>query len=91
MSQGMSCLSGFIRQPKHIVPKRTLKVTLWQHPDKLVDPGFEISFFQPRLKRMDDALQERLINWGYAVCDAALRKYVKQNLPKPVFPYPAGV
>src|SRR5688500_18658091 len=30
-----------------------------------------------RLKRMDDVTQERLINWGYAVCDAAMRKHVE--------------
>lgn len=40
-----------------------------------------------RLKRLDDELQERLINWGYAVCDAALRKHVDPNLRKPAFPY----
>jgi NTE family protein len=44
-----------------------------------------------RLKRMDDTLQERLINWGYAVCDAALRKHVDPALKKPDgFPYPAA-
>jgi NTE family protein len=44
-----------------------------------------------RLKRMDDRLQERLINWGYAVCDAALRRHVDAGLgPKPQFPYPAS-
>jgi NTE family protein len=42
-----------------------------------------------RLKRMDDNLQERLINWGYAVCDAALRKHVDTNIRKGAFPYPA--
>jgi NTE family protein len=43
-----------------------------------------------RLKRMDEALQERLINWGYAVCDAALRKHVDPKIAKPAgFPYPA--
>ena len=36
-----------------------------------------------RLKRMDDDLQERLINWGYAVCDAALRRHVDQTLRSP--------
>jgi NTE family protein len=42
-----------------------------------------------RLKRLDNALQERLINWGYAVCDAALRKHVDTGLSVPVdFPYP---
>ena len=46
-----------------------------------------------RLKRMDDQLQDRLINWGYAVCDAAFRKHVKSELAPPSgFPYPnAGV
>ena len=44
-----------------------------------------------RLKRMNDTLQERLINWGYAVCDAALRKHVDPALKKPDgFPYPAA-
>ncbi|SEI09360.1 patatin-like phospholipase family protein [Tardiphaga sp. OK245] len=42
-----------------------------------------------RLKRLDDLTQDRLINWGYAVCDAALRKQVNPNLKKPDgFPYP---
>lgn len=46
-----------------------------------------------RLKRLDDTIQERLINWGYAVCDAALRAHVDTTLkPKAAFPYPsAGV
>ena len=44
-----------------------------------------------RLKRVDAGLQERLINWGYAVCDAALRKHVDPQLQKPDgFPYPAA-
>ena len=46
-----------------------------------------------RLKRLEDDVQKRLINWGYAVCDAALRKHVKPELNRPAgFPYPeAGV
>jgi len=44
-----------------------------------------------RLARLDDLVQERLINWGYAVCDAALRKHVAPGLPAPGdFPYPAA-
>lgn len=44
-----------------------------------------------RLKRLDDGLQERLINWGYAVCDAALRRhYVPELGPAPAFPYETG-
>jgi NTE family protein len=53
----------------------------------------ELANLPTRLKRMDGALQERLINWGYAVCDAAIRKHVRPDLQKPAdFPYPgAGV
>jgi NTE family protein len=44
-----------------------------------------------RLKAMDSVLQERLINWGYGICDAAMRKWVDPNLPAPpAFPYPAA-
>jgi NTE family protein len=44
-----------------------------------------------RLKKMDSVLQERLINWGYAVTDAAIRKHVTPEAPVPIgFPYPAN-
>jgi NTE family protein len=40
---------------------------------------------------MPDDIQEKLINWGYAACDAALRRHVDPRLPKPAgFPYPAA-
>lgn len=44
-----------------------------------------------RLKAMPADLQERLINWGYAVCDAALRKHWNEDkkiAPPSGFPYP---
>jgi NTE family protein len=42
-----------------------------------------------RLKRLDAVAQERLINWGYAVCDAAMRRHIVSEAPKPMkFPYP---
>lgn len=41
-----------------------------------------------RLKRLDDDVQERLINWGYAICDTAIRSYVDRALPMGSFPYP---
>ncbi len=46
-----------------------------------------------RLKRLPEILQDRLINWGYAVCDAAIRRHYLPDLPPPdAFPYPdAGV
>jgi len=57
-----------------------------------LDRTLELAETPTRLKRMDDRLQDRLINWGYAVCDAALRKHVNSALgPKPAFPYSGGV
>lgn len=45
-----------------------------------------------RLTDMPDDVQEGLINWGYAVCDAALRRYVvTAGTPPPTFPYPRGL
>jgi NTE family protein len=45
-----------------------------------------------RMKRLDADLQEKLINWGYVICDAALRKHVDPTLQAPSdFPYPIGV
>lgn len=42
-----------------------------------------------RLKRLEPIVQERIINWGYAICDAAMRKWVDSTLPVPQgFPYP---
>jgi NTE family protein len=42
---------------------------------------------------VEPLLQERLINWGFAVCDAAIRTHLNPALAKPQdFPYPdAGV
>jgi NTE family protein len=45
-----------------------------------------------RLKALPADVQDRLINWGYAVCDAAMRKHVNPALAPPAgFPYKAGV
>jgi NTE family protein len=42
-----------------------------------------------RLARVEDRLQERLINWGYAICDAGLRRHLDERAPPPAgFPYP---
>ncbi len=42
-----------------------------------------------RLKRLDSKTQKKLINWGYAVCDAGIRKHVDESHQKPAnFPYP---
>jgi len=42
-----------------------------------------------RLAKVSDMIQERLINWGYAVCDAAMRRWVTPKVSRPTgFPYP---
>lgn len=44
-----------------------------------------------RLKEMDDTLQERIVNWGYAICDAAMRRWVEPGATAPAgFPYPGS-
>jgi len=52
--------------------------------------GLRLAQTATRLKGMDGALQEQLINWGYAICDAGMRKWVEPDAPPPTdFPYPA--
>jgi len=31
-----------------------------------------------RLKKMPEQLQQQLMNWGYAVCDAGIRKHAAE-------------
>ena len=48
-----------------------------------------------RLKRLPEERQQQLMNWGYAVCDAAMRKYVDALVAAdssgPVFPFQGGL
>lgn len=42
-----------------------------------------------RLAKLDPATQELLVNWGYAIADTAMRKWVIEGeVPGPAFPYP---
>lgn len=44
-----------------------------------------------RLKRLDSVRQEQLINWGYAMTDAAIRTWLEVHAPPPKsFPYPSN-
>ena len=44
-----------------------------------------------RLAAMEDITQQRLVNWGYAICDAAMRAHVAFGATPPSgFPYPAA-
>ena len=43
-----------------------------------------------RLTAMGEELQQRLVNWGYAICDTAIRKHVMPGLtPRKQFPFNA--
>jgi len=57
----------------------------------------ELATTPTRLQAMPEELQERLINWGYAICDIALRRWYLPSLPEsklvaqdPKFPYARG-
>jgi NTE family protein len=57
-----------------------------------VDRLEELANVPTRLAGMPDDLQERLINWGYAMCDIAMRSWEDPALPAATaFPYPRGV
>jgi NTE family protein len=59
--------------------------------DAPVEKTLALADIATRLKRLDDGAQERLINWGYAICDVAMRTHVDAALPAPSsFPYPSS-
>jgi NTE family protein len=56
-----------------------------------VERTAELARVATRLARLKPELQERLINWGYAICDTAIRRHFPQpGMPPPEFPYPQG-
>jgi NTE family protein len=67
-------------------------ISHYQLPDALdcpVEQTLALANTATRLAKLEPVVQERLINWGYAVCDAAMRKHIDPGLPKPGgFPYP---
>jgi NTE family protein len=49
----------------------------------------ELAHVSTRLKKLDARTQERLVNWGYTICDTAIRKHVRPGTPRPTaLPYP---
>lgn len=56
------------------------------------DPAvtLELANISTRLDALDDDVQERLINWGYIICDAGLRSHVLESGTPPPdrLPYP---
>ncbi|HZO98106.1 MAG TPA: patatin-like phospholipase family protein [Gaiellaceae bacterium] len=54
-----------------------------------VEETARIAAISTRLARLGEADQERLVNWGYAICDTALRKHLAEPVGAPRgFPYP---
>lgn len=52
----------------------------------------ELAAEPTRLAKLSEEIQERLINWGYAVCDAAVRRHLDSSLEPPAqFPYSTAV
>lgn len=64
-------------------------------PDPLPCPHsrtLELAAVPTRLAAADRELQERLINWGYAVCAAGMQAHLPIGIARPaVFPYAGGV
>jgi NTE family protein len=55
------------------------------------DRTLELANTPTRLKAMGDMLQQRLVNWGYAICDAAVRKHLDPSIAAPTeFPFKAA-
>ena len=65
----------------------------YELPDPLPCPyqqTLKLANTPTRLKSVPMELQQRLMNWGYAVCDAAIRKHLDPAIPKPInFPFPS--
>jgi NTE family protein len=61
-------------------------------PDALPCPPREtqrLAELKTRLASMPDREQERLLNWGFAICDAAMRRHVVTGANPPAgFPFP---
>jgi NTE family protein len=61
-------------------------------PDIVANPGSteELALVKTHMRGLHPTVARRLVNWGYATCDAALRSYVKDiTLDKPVLPFAA--
>jgi NTE family protein len=49
----------------------------------------ELALIPTRLAAMKDGLQKRLINWGFAICDLAIRRHLDSSFAAPVtLPFP---
>jgi NTE family protein len=54
-----------------------------------LDRALLLATIPTRLQAISDDVQERVINWGYGIADAAMRTHVDATLVPPEdFPYP---
>ena len=64
-------------------------------PSKLECPArdtLDLAATSTRLSKIPERKRQRLINWGYAIVDAAMRSHVDTSLPDPEgWPYEGGV
>jgi NTE family protein len=79
------------------------KGTYWSVRSDIVDYGLAdvlpcpaeqtlaLAEYPTRLAKVPDMMQERLINWGYAICDAAMRRHVVENADSPQWPYARAI
>jgi NTE family protein len=51
----------------------------------------KLAALKTRLAAMNVATQERLINWGYTICDVSMRGMVEPSNQPPQFPYSRGI
>jgi NTE family protein len=68
------------------------QVTDYQLDDAMpADPRItdQLARIPTRLEALSDSQQQKLINWGYTICDTGLRKHVMPELPSGSLPYPA--
>jgi NTE family protein len=90
------------RQLIHAFQVKERKGTYWGIRSQSADYGLpdslpaapervlELACIATRLAPMSEDHEERLINWGYTICDVALRTWVERAAPRPSgFPYPA--
>lgn len=92
LSPKHALLSGF-QDGRHAGAYWSLRANTSDYPADtcLVCPpsrAAELAALPTRFAAMNEDLQERLINWGYAICDISLRSWFDGTLARPAeFPY----
>jgi NTE family protein len=71
----------------------TSDIASYQLPDALpcpMDRTWELASTAVRLSAIDEVLKQRLVNWGYGICDAGMHKHIDPRIARPSnFPFPA--